>query len=308
MPLQISLSAYQKSMHLDEGMIGPKLESCPFCTSREFRGEGITIHREPDVALVKCLNCGAAFAERMPTQKALDKYYSGYYKRYQGAKSDKAVTHSDTREFAKRIAAIYFKHADVKDAKGANVLDFGGGDGSLGVEVNAAVKKLLDSPRNSGNAQKQIGGAYLIDVADIEPVEGCEKLPSLDECGDLRFDLIIASAILEHLADPRECLQKLASLASPESNKSFIYFRTPYAAPLIKLAAAMGVALDFTYPGHVSDLGVDFYMNIQKCLPGFGAKAVYCGTTQAETTFAQSAPRTLASHFFKFPFRALTTL
>ncbi|MEE8484076.1 MAG: hypothetical protein V3S46_05715, partial [Nitrospinota bacterium] len=47
---------------------------------------------------------------------------------------------------------------------------------------------------------------------------------------------------------------------------------------------------------------------IQKCLPGFGAKAVYCGTTQAETTFAQSAPRTLASHFFKFPFRALTTL
>lgn len=74
-----------------------------------------------------------------------------------------------------------------------------------------------------------------------------------------KLDIVIASAIVEHIPYPRQVILGLLSALSPGVRA---YFRTPAMASLIKLAARFGVAIDFIYPAHVHDMGQPLWENL----------------------------------------------
>ncbi len=283
----ISFAKFQRSLQLDERQIGPVLSSCPFCNSNDINETGIEIYKEPSIYLLGCKSCKSSFAARMPTEEALHIYYSNYYERLCDGpeKQATAVTHGNTRRFAMHIARLFLKYSEKKSV---NILDFGGGDGSLGVEVKNA---LISSGREIN--------LFLIDIANVKPAPGCIKLPNLDCNIKHNFDLVLASAVLEHLISPLQYLKELAL------KSTLIYFRTPFIKPLIYLADKFSIPIDFTYPGHVSDLGPEFYFNLSKCLPEFKIELLYSNVSPVATSFKQSIIRTGTSHLLKFPYRIL---
>ena len=98
------------------------------------------------------------------------------------------------------------------------------------------------------------------------------RYSTLSEVKDQNFDIIIASAIVEHLPTPKTEITRLFELLNEHG---LIYFRTPYVMPIIILLKRLGINFDFTYPAHIHDLGQIFWDNI---LETFGLKmdSIYC--------------------------------
>jgi 2-polyprenyl-3-methyl-5-hydroxy-6-metoxy-1,4-benzoquinol methylase len=69
----------------------------------------------------------------------------------------------------------------------------------------------------------------------------------LDEVGG-QYDVLLASAILEHIPDAHSTIRKLVGMAG---HGAFMYARTPYVVPLTRLVPA----LDTTYPARIHDMG-----------------------------------------------------
>ncbi len=288
-PIPVTLSP--KSIELDEKLINPHLTSCPFCLSANLVEYGVEVYKKPSVHLLECNNCKAVFVDRMPTDEALNKYYSNYYERFRDVHMEQAaaVTHWNTTSFARHIARLFFKY---NRENNINLLDFGGGDGSLGVKVKNALSRFGVKVEN----------VYLIDISNVVPVQGCIKLSGLDSRVVQHFDLVLASAVIEHLNEPLKYLRELMA------KSSYIYFRTPFVAPLIRLASKLSIPLDFIYPMHVSDLGAKFYSNLNKCWPEIKIITVYSDVSSVQTTFTQNFFMTAAAHLFKFPYKTLRLL
>lgn len=289
--LSIRPTKYQWSLAVDTEQLNQSLHSCPFCNSTVLSDCGIEICKKPSINLTKCNWCKAVFADRMPTDETLSKYYSDYYDGHDDVYKEQAaaVTHGSTNHFAKKITKLFVKYTEEKNI---NLLDFGGGDGSLGIAVKNALALF----------GVNVDNIYLVDISNVASMSGCTKFTNLESCGSMHFDLILVSAVLEHLTSPSKYLRQLASKGS------YIYLRTPFITPLIRLASKLLIRIDFTYPGHVSDLGPEFYCNLGRCLPEFELELVYSGISPVETTFKQDFLRTFAAYLFKLPYYALRYL
>ncbi|MBK7056538.1 MAG: hypothetical protein IPH52_16115 [Leptospiraceae bacterium] len=77
------------------------------------------LQENPDVFLLKCFECFAVSASRMPSQEALDSYYAGYYET-----NDKKVTMGNIDKFAFHIFKNSLDH--LKNKKELNILDYEG--------------------------------------------------------------------------------------------------------------------------------------------------------------------------------------
>jgi len=175
-----------------------------------------------------------------------------------------------------------------------SVLDYGGGDGSISIRV---ANVLLDQ------------GARIVNIAlvdyDRSTTEASDKRiqitrpDSLAQIADQSIDLVIASAIIEHIPEPRDVLIRLLSSLKPDG---ILYARTPYVAPLSCLARVVKSKFDFTYPAHVHDLGAKFWNNILNFLPLDGEYQVRRSTPSiVETSFRQHFLRSLSAHVLKMP-------
>src|SRR4029077_20947864 len=127
------------------------------------------------------------------------------------------------------------------------MLDFGGGDGSLAI---ALAQKFQVS------AGFQIPIA--IDVVDYEkpreastPNVVVNGHRNLNEVGG-QYDVLLASAILEHIPDAHSTIRKHVGMAGPGA---FMYAGAQYVVQLARLAPM----LDTTYPAHVHDMGSGFW-------------------------------------------------
>jgi hypothetical protein len=126
------------------------------------------------------------------------------------------------------------------------------------------------------------------------------RLEKLAEIADQSMDLVIASAVIEHIPEPRDVLLKLFS--SIRSNGGVFYARTPYVAPFLKLTKVIGMSFDFTYPAHVHDLGAKFWNNFPSALPLAGEFQVLRSTPSiVETSTRRHIMRTLVAHLLKMP-------
>ena len=263
---------------LEEELLAPS-EACPACTYDGHREPTHQLQREPDVHLLSCPACGIASASRMPTQTALDAYYRAYYD--PGAPK---VTFGDRERFARHILSS--AHAPAKRSTLA-LLDFGGGDGTLAIAV---AERALRS--NLCDRVEILEVEYEEPRATENPAIQIRRVPELSDA-DGSFDLILASAILEHVPEVGSTLRRLFSMAAPGA---LLYARTPYWVPLTRWVPS----IDLTFPGHVHDMGAPFWNRVTQTYR-VPAKLLRSRPSIVETTWRSDPLRTLAAHLLKPP-------
>jgi SAM-dependent methyltransferase len=277
----VKVAAYHAGRHLAEHELLAPGKACPMCgsvsTTRLW-----AVQRDPDVVLVRCHGCRAVSVDRFPTPEALDEYYGSYY----DDAPDDAVTTDDPSRLASRIASYV-----VNRSGGVRLLDLGGGDGSIGVAV---LSRLATS-----------GEVVVVDYDHrrraAAPAEiSLSQVPTLADV-DGAFDVVVASAVLEHLPRPAAVLEELLGRVKPGG---VFYARTPYVVPLIGVASKVGVAIDFTFPAHLFDLGSDYWARLSTWLPAFDEFEVLASRpSPVETGFRAHPARTMVSAVMKAPWR-----
>lgn len=287
----LKATLFHQSAHLQERDLLTASASCPFCASTE-RTPVAELQEEPKVSLLYCRNCHAASASRMPNPEALRKYYSHYYDEF-GDQEERI-----TLDAPSRMAAHIVRYAGpaLGELAGRDmfILDYGGGDGSISTRV---AQEFLDR----GAARVNIS---LVDYDRSTLATSGERIQisrpdDLAQIADQTMDLVIASAVIEHIPEAREILVKL--LASMKIRGVF-YARTPYVTPLSKVAKLLNSKFDFTYPAHVHDLGARFWNNIVGNLALEGEFHVLRSTPSiVETSFREHFLRTFAAYVLKIP-------
>lgn len=284
----IRASWFHHGTYLREGQLEPLEEVCPLCLDNKSRRPVWRLQTSPDVDLLSCATCGGCSASRMPTSETLRDYYRNYYQ-----DSEERVTF----DLPQRLAAHVFRGAfSAVESKAFDILDFGGGD----ADVSRRIAALL---LGKGAHRVQI---LLVDFnAEISPPDSSrvslERAESLDGIEEGKFDLVLASAIVEHIPHPRESLTLLLNALRPGG---VFYARTPSVLPLLRVLRCFGLRSDFTYPGHVHDLGQKFWETIPGRLPVKGSIAVERSQPAVvETTLRKHPLRTVAAYLLKAPWR-----
>lgn len=280
---------YHVAWHLSPTQLVAADARCPICDSPIPRQPVGTIQRDPDVRLLQCSHCHACSASHMPTPEVLDEYYRAYF------------PEDGPKTTMPRVAA--FVRGLLRDVPSdelpphVRILDFGGGDGTLGL----ALAHTLLAERNDRTVAFTLVD-YQQPVADpFDARLDVTHRRTLDEL-DGKFDLVLASAVLEHIPELRSVLMRLLSVLAPGGS---FYARTPWMAPLKRLLPS----LDLTYPGHVHDLGAAFWNRVPETFSQ-PLQLVASRPALIETCWRQQLARTAVAWLMKLPARievALTT-
>lgn len=278
-------TAFHRSTHLNDSQLGPLERVCPFCGSEARSSVGV-LQEAPLVSLLSCGSCQATSASRMPTDEALDDFYRQYY-----SSETEQVTFDNPARLSAHISNAALREWGDVEGRHLVIVDFGGGDGTISVGIGEALV-------GRGASAVEI---LLIDHCHTMATPKTEKvvvrLCEFNELQPRSADLVLASAILEHLSRPREAMAKL--LESMRLGGIF-YARTPYVVPLMRLAAVFGKKVDFTFPGHLHDMGRDFWDGVGRHFD-LKLKTVSSTTSIVESTFDRHFARALAATLIKFP-------
>lgn len=289
---------HYETAHLSESQLCPPDENCPICDSK-IRSKLLRIQEAPDVWLLNCHNCHVSSASRMPTDKTLEMYYSEYYS---GSECKESTSEEDRITFDRPVRLVNRMRSGITNSlegRRVDILDFGGGDGTLSLMLG---ETLLEE-----NACKEVR-IVLVDSSAVIPQGKAsrivvEKRTRLENDGQ-HYDVVIASAVLEHIPYPTEVLRNL--LCSLETGGVF-YARTPYAVPLLRLLPVTPIRkMLLSYPWHVHDMGQHFWENILGelgLLPTF--RMLRSGPSPVERSFGQDFFRALAAHLLKAPWYVL---
>jgi 2-polyprenyl-3-methyl-5-hydroxy-6-metoxy-1,4-benzoquinol methylase len=282
---------HHRTVHLSADELLPPDKICPICGSEERVSE-FQLQQEPDVWLLTCQRCSVSSAARMPSNETLEAYYRDYY-----AESEPAETASEkvTFDIPERLARhIHQQVVGMLQGDRAAVLDFGGGDGTISINLGKILlsnsfKEVRITLVDLSGHVREAGDSPLV-------VELCSRLKSAPKES---FDLVIVSAVLEHIPYPAEDLKSLLCSIKPGG---IFYARTPYILPLMRLAAKAGFKIDFSYPGHLHDMGQPFWEAILEAL-GLETQfqLIKSEPSIVETTFGKHFFRTLIAHMLKAP-------
>lgn len=296
--MTIRTTAFHRGEHVDEKDLLPKVPGCPFCGSKQTK-ELTELQSDPQVLLMRCETCLCCSASRIPTTACLDAYYAKYYQGPKRPQDEGKVTFEQFKRFAAHLTDIFYGSDSVRQhgqKMQLKILDFGGGDGSLALAVASLALK-------SGAKRVEIV------VVDYNPSlckpdnpkitlsrhDDLEQLPS----GEV-FDLVIASAVLEHLPFPQSILFRLLSLVACDGH---FYARTPYMEPIVSLAATFGKAIDFTFPGHIHDMGQPFWESVFEGNDEFNL--IVSQPSLVETSVWSNPVRTIVAYALKAPWLVL---
>ncbi len=276
----MKVAAFHASRRLPETDLRPSQAGCLWCGSTDV-GPGAVVQAEPEVVLRRCRSCAASSVSRLPTPEALDRYYGSYYE----GVAAYAVTMDDPTRLAARIAAY------APNGRYLRVLDLGGGDGTISVEVLRArgaageVTVVDYDHRRTARAPAGVTIGHVTDLAEVP--------------GDAEFDLVVASAVLEHLPHPTPILTGLLGRVAPGGT---FYARAPYVEPFLAVGRRLGVTIDFTFPAHLSDLGPAFWRGLGAWVPEVKRFDVLASRpSPVETSLRRRPARTLAAAAAKAP-------
>jgi SAM-dependent methyltransferase len=216
----------------------------------------------------------------MPRPDVLHDYYGVYYRG-----KEHAVTFADPPRFARHILSSVGPAAFTGSC--FSILDFGGGDGTL---ARALAERLLDSrsqrqveillmdfPAPVAMSDRRI---HLRHRSPFDPIEG-------------RFDLVIASGVLEHVPDVHSLLNSLYDSVAPGGH---LYARTPYGIPFTRVVRN----LDLTYPAHVHDMGSPFWNRVNETF-GWNARLIASRPSIVESSLRREPFRTAIAAALKLP-------
>lgn len=223
----LTLDRFNRRLLLDEPQLQPPSAACPFCGQASLRRVG-ALQSNPPLFWLGCTHCALVSASRLPRPEVLQAYYRDYYPCGQPA------TTTDEVGLARHLSRT------VRQA--SSVLDFGGGDGSVALQLQQRLGAL--------------GGVAVVDFS-VEHAPGVEVYRSLDELQpERRFQVVLASAVLEHVLEPRALFEQLLLRLAPGG---IFYARTPYMIAFERLHRALGGKGIIPYPGHLFDMGRDFW-------------------------------------------------
>ena len=188
------------SVEFDKDDFVEYAEKCPICGSTERFV--ITKLKNTSIRFLQCNNCHAVSTSHYPTDFALDKLYSSYYSTHRNF--SKGVTHDNIAMFAEHICS-YLSYAN----QNIRLLDYGGGSGEISylVALNLLKKKNI----------KTID-IIIIDVNNEHTVASANEGISIHKATpemffrnieSQKFDLVIASAVLEHVFFAGDLITKL---------------------------------------------------------------------------------------------------
>lgn len=290
--MSINAAAFHKSMQLDESKLEPSDSKCPFCSSTN-RKQVCTLQENPEVLLLQCNDCQAVSASRMPTDEVLAEYYSRYYDSSASETSGGQITFDKPQRLARNLAQMYHRY---KDDATVSILDFGGGDGTISY---LAAMQLIER----GTEQVNI---TIVEYSTriVHPQDSRIVIDRVNSLGDIhsQYGLVIASAVIEHYPRPRALLRNLLQCIE---NGGIFYVRTPYMHPIMKLLKPIGVRVDFTYPGHLHDLGQSFWEDYFTREQSGDFQILASRPSIVETTLREHFLRTAAAHLFKIPWYLL---
>lgn len=273
----------------DRGNIAHKLEAdqlcdelfeCPCCQSSCLT-RALELQSDPDVWFLACGRCGCGFANRMPTSAFLAEYYARYYA------GDSVQHHISEGRLARHIlrtVRINSRHL--------RILDFGGGDGA----VACAIVRELQGSRS-----------ITADVIVVDYNQLLLKNPPPDttithrgELADVGpCDLVVASAVLEHVPGLRPCLLDLLDRLAAGG---YLYARTPYVLPIARALRRVGIDFHTMYPAHLYDLGPGFW---DGCLKVLGKERdctlLSSRTSLNEASWSKTLFRAMATSVLKSP-------
>jgi 2-polyprenyl-3-methyl-5-hydroxy-6-metoxy-1,4-benzoquinol methylase len=273
-------TGFHKGMRVGSDDVYDASGTCPVCGSTEPRTAIFNVQSDPDIDMLKCLSCGALSASRMPKENVLNRYYSHYY-----SEASVAYTLNGPDRFARHI--LHFM-PDIALDHDLRILDFGGGDGSLAIAVARALQNRTD-----------LSVSVTIDLVDYASPRDSESSGVLitghKELADVRggFDIILASAILEHIPDANSAIRMLTGSAN---RRAYLYARTPFVLPIARLIRG----IDITYPAHVHDMGSAFWSGFTRTFE-LDACLVSSRPSLVETTMRYSPVRTALAHAMKLP-------
>lgn len=233
----INQSSQNRKVFLTEDSLEPELLVCPWCDSMSYQKE-IEIQVNPDIDFRSCNGCHIGYASRQPHLSFFTKYYQNYYA------GKKQNVNADSNRFAKRIVASHSPSGTV------SIIDFGGGDGSVAI----AMAELLLKQNT-----KQVN-ITVVDPNFQQPdcPNSSISISNLKELSQItgQFDYVIASAVLEHLKNPKTYLKELLGVLK---TGGMFYARTPYLFPMANTLSKMGVSVNTQFPGHLFDMGKVFW-------------------------------------------------
>jgi len=175
------------------------------------------------------------------------------------------------------------------------ILDFGGGDGSLSILIAG---QLTNSGSCPGASIDVIDYARSATPADRRIA--IRHADSLDDVAPLKYDLVLASSIMEHIPDARTEFERLFRAIAPGGR---MYARTPWIAPLFACLKRFSLSFDFTFPAHVHDFGKAFWEGLTDRM---GLDSTYLRLTHSrpspvESGFREAPLRTTAAYLLKAP-------
>ena len=210
------------------------LDNCLIChssalsvipTPKRWAGEAYFGRNADRIGLMRCRKCCFVFVNPRPDHSLLDAFYSA---------NTFAADAIGDREQASQWAMLQLREVGrfVSPNHGARLLDYGCGEGQLLRAALAAGWKAVgyDLYRPAIAACQQRG----LPVAD-----------NLNDIGDERFDVIVLSHVLEHLAAPSHTLEYLKAKLAPDG---LLCFEVPNAKSLRAI---------LSYPAFTAWLGFD---------------------------------------------------
>lgn len=272
---------YHPSQFLHENEIYDTGKKCPLCNKTAAVKQSVFIQKNPDIVLLECQNCHGFYASKMPYKEVLDSYYSKYY-----SNNDLKVTFHKAKKFASHLLKI-ISLRDINKEK-ISILDFGGGGGFLS---KALAEKILKSYPKIKNIEVVVVDYERFDDINEENITVKSKKELNEVSG--KYDIVIASAVLEHIPDMYGTIKKLFDFMQ---NGGYFYARTPYIEPFLKLSKK----IEMTYPAHLHDLGDSFWNRVVDTYH-LKAKILISRPSIVETGFNQNFLHALASHLFKLP-------
>ncbi len=269
---------------VDEASLSAKQLQCPVCQSAYPTAGGkrvLDLQQSPSVKLVTCSTCQAMSADRLPSPDFLTELYNPVH--YEGTLSSNPAL---TAACAKRIVDNF----DFSPKSGKthwHIVDYGGGNG----ELARAVATLIRQKNTAATTQTTV-----VDVFDQVTEGGQSAFCSADDFlkGQLAgYDVMIASAVLEHIPNLQPILAQMMTSASPNA---YLYGRTPYEAPLAKVLPGYSIR----WPRHIHDLGPEFWEGLTTQFAN-QCQLLKSQPSLVETSLAQQPLRTLAAYVLKFP-------
>jgi len=257
------------------------MDRCRICHSQKPRKTLLQLHSSPAVDYLECMDCLGCSVSHMPKKEYLADYYRDSY-----ADADNKVTIFDYERFCNNVLDSLHLPSNTGVF---SILDFGGGDGSLSLYM---AKRLIEK----GHA----GSVHITIIEYVDPQKSQYPHISISREQELsnvtsQFDLVLASAILEHIPDLQPVLQGLLNAIKPGG---FFYARTPYSLPMKRLFKDY----DMLFPRHVHDLGAPFWNKVLT-RHHINGRYVFSRPSLVQTRFWDEAFRTVMAYLFKLPAR-----